>query len=175
MTAYQGPEAMPPVCLQHMRQYGFGNYRLRQQYCQWLQSACPCDEITRCKRRGQCRVAAPAAAQSEVASTTQSNLQSSAPPAKPAFRASLDFKSLRENFDTVARNVRNRNSPADPGKVLELYDEWRKLYDEGGQIGQERNQNAKSMKVTDGSASVTNGDVFSAQQALQSLLEVPGV
>lgn len=66
---------------------------------------------------------------------------------KPAFKAAIDFRAIRDNFDQVVQNVRNRNSAANPKKVLQLYDEWRELEDETGRVRSERNDNAKSMKV----------------------------
>lgn len=72
----------------------------------------------------------------------------SATPA-PAFKASLDFRFIRDNLDAVRQNVKERNSSADPDRVVRLYEEWRLLEDESGRLRSERNQNSKSMKVLD--------------------------
>ncbi|KAG8090149.1 hypothetical protein GUJ93_ZPchr0011g28282 [Zizania palustris] len=43
--------------------------------------------------------------------------------AKPQWKAAIDFKWIRENTDTVAANIRDRNSTANLDLVLQLYDE----------------------------------------------------
>ncbi|KAK9809278.1 hypothetical protein WJX73_000344 [Symbiochloris irregularis] len=62
------------------------------------------------------------------------------------FKASIDFRAIRENLETIRQNVRDRNSSADPDQVCNLYDEWRQLEDEAGRLRSERNQNSKAMK-----------------------------
>uniref|UniRef100_A0A2P2LHU0 Seryl-tRNA synthetase family protein n=1 Tax=Rhizophora mucronata TaxID=61149 RepID=A0A2P2LHU0_RHIMU len=42
--------------------------------------------------------------------------------AKPQWKATIDFKWIRENKDEVARNIKNRSSNANLELVLELYE-----------------------------------------------------
>lgn len=62
-------------------------------------------------------------------------------------QAYIDWKSIRENLEAVKANVANRNSNADPDKVIELYDRWRSLQAQAEELRTERNANAKAMKV----------------------------
>lgn len=41
---------------------------------------------------------------------------------KPQWKASIDFKWIRDNKEAVAANIANRNSSANLELVLELYD-----------------------------------------------------
>ncbi|KAF8749743.1 hypothetical protein HU200_012542 [Digitaria exilis] len=43
---------------------------------------------------------------------------------RPQWKASIDFKWIRDNRDTVADNIRSRNSAANLDLVLELYDQY---------------------------------------------------
>lgn len=65
----------------------------------------------------------------------------------PAFKAALDFKSMKENLDLYVTNTRNRLSNADPKKAVELYEQFVKLKADADQLRAERNENANSMKV----------------------------
>lgn len=62
-------------------------------------------------------------------------------------QAHIDWKALRENLEAVRANVANRNSRADPDKVLQIYDRWREALNEAEGLRTERNANAKAMKV----------------------------
>lgn len=55
--------------------------------------------------------------------TLQSSKLSHDYPAKPQWKASIDFKSIKDNKDAVAANIRNRKSHANLELVLHLYDQ----------------------------------------------------
>ena len=69
------------------------------------------------------------------------------PDPAPSFQAFLDWKSLRSDLQKHKENVAARNSSADPEQALALYDSWRQLDEETNSVRNERNLNAKSMKV----------------------------
>lgn len=46
---------------------------------------------------------------------------------KPQWKASIDFKWIRDNKDLVASNIHNRKSGANLELVLQLYDEMLNL------------------------------------------------
>lgn len=62
-------------------------------------------------------------------------------------QAHIDWRSIKENLEAVKANVANRNSRADPDKVVKLYDDWRELQNAAEQLRSDRNANAKAMKV----------------------------
>ncbi|KAG8090552.1 hypothetical protein GUJ93_ZPchr0011g28748 [Zizania palustris] len=66
--------------------------------------------------------------------------------AKPQWKATIDFKWIRENTDTVAANIRDRNSTANLDLVLQLYDEYIALQKEVERLRAERNAVANKMK-----------------------------
>ena len=66
---------------------------------------------------------------------------------EPAFRASIDFQALKSNLSVHVQNARDRNSDADPEKVVQLYDRWTQMLMEVERLRSERNANAKAMKV----------------------------
>ncbi|XP_040384991.1 LOW QUALITY PROTEIN: serine--tRNA ligase, chloroplastic/mitochondrial [Oryza brachyantha] len=66
--------------------------------------------------------------------------------AKPQWKAAIDFKWIRENTDTVAANIRDRNSAANLDLVLQLYDEYLALQKEVERLRAERNAVANKMK-----------------------------
>jgi len=63
------------------------------------------------------------------------------------FKAHLDFRFVKTNLELLRENVKNRNSPADPDVVVELYDKWVKVLEELERVRADRNANAKAMKV----------------------------
>lgn len=65
-----------------------------------------------------------------------------------AWQAHIEWKAIRENLEYIKTNVANRNSNADPEKVVHLYDQWRELQSRAEAIRTDRNANAKSMKVS---------------------------
>ncbi|CAK0784047.1 hypothetical protein CVIRNUC_007250 [Coccomyxa viridis] len=65
---------------------------------------------------------------------------------EPTFRASIDFQALKSNLSVHVQNVRDRNSDADPEKVVQLYDRWTQMLMEVERLRSERNANAKAMK-----------------------------
>ena len=65
----------------------------------------------------------------------------------PSFQAFLDWKTIRSDLQRHKDNVAARNSSADPEKAVALYDRWRQLDEDTNRIRNERNLNAKSMKV----------------------------
>ena len=66
---------------------------------------------------------------------------------KPAFRAFLDFKALKADLDKHPQNCKNRNSAADPEKVVNLYDQYCEVTQRVDRMREDRNSNAKAMKV----------------------------
>ena len=66
---------------------------------------------------------------------------------KSAFRAFLDFKALKADLDKHVQNCKNRNSPADPQKVAQLYDQYCEAQQRVDKVREDRNGNAKAMKV----------------------------
>ena len=64
-----------------------------------------------------------------------------------SFRAAIDFKAIVENLDAVRENASNRQSSADADKVADLYAQFVQLGRETDTVRQERNENAKAMKV----------------------------
>lgn len=77
-----------------------------------------------------------------------SSWSSIVPHACHGLQAYIDWKSIRENVDYIKANVANRNSKADPDRVVDLYDRWRHLQTQAEDLRTERNANAKAMKVT---------------------------
>jgi seryl-tRNA synthetase len=65
----------------------------------------------------------------------------------PAFRAYIDFKSLRDNVDAAVVNCRNRLSSADPHLVARLYEEFVAAQQEADKLRASRNENSGAMKV----------------------------
>ena len=70
---------------------------------------------------------------------------------EPSFRAHIDFQALKANLPRHIQNVKDRNSSANPQKVVQLYDQWVHLLGEVERLRAERNANAKSMKVREAS------------------------
>eukprot|EP01025_Chloroclados_australasicus_P063562 TRINITY_DN8416_c0_g3_i2.p1 TRINITY_DN8416_c0_g3~~TRINITY_DN8416_c0_g3_i2.p1 ORF type:complete len:402 (-),score=17.90 TRINITY_DN8416_c0_g3_i2:512-1717(-) len=64
----------------------------------------------------------------------------------PSFQASIDFKFIRDNLDIVKLNCHNRNSGADPQKVVDLYENFLKMQSRAEIIRTARKENAKAMK-----------------------------
>ena len=65
----------------------------------------------------------------------------------PRFKASIDFKFLKDNVDLMVKNTRDRSSSADPKLVVQLYDKYIQLKQEADLIRAERNENSGAMKV----------------------------
>lgn len=66
---------------------------------------------------------------------------------KPSFRAFLDFKALKADLDKHVQNCENRSSNADPARVIGLYDQFCEAQQQLDSVREERNSNAKAMKV----------------------------
>ncbi|XP_023524142.1 serine--tRNA ligase, chloroplastic/mitochondrial isoform X2 [Cucurbita pepo subsp. pepo] len=66
--------------------------------------------------------------------------------AKPQWKASIDFKWIRDNKDLVAANIENRKSGANLELVLQLYDKMLNLQKEVERLRAERNMVANKMK-----------------------------
>ncbi|CAA0827339.1 Seryl-tRNA synthetase [Striga hermonthica] len=64
----------------------------------------------------------------------------------PQWKAAIDFKWIRDNKDAVAANIRNRNSNANLGLVLQIYDKLMNLQKEVEKLRAERNAVANKMK-----------------------------
>ncbi|BAT78499.1 hypothetical protein LR48_Vigan04g193100 [Vigna angularis] len=65
---------------------------------------------------------------------------------KLQWKATVDFKWIKDNKEAVAANLRNRNSDADLDLVLHLYDEMLTLQKEVERVRGERNAVANKMK-----------------------------
>ncbi|CAK9325590.1 unnamed protein product [Citrullus colocynthis] len=65
---------------------------------------------------------------------------------KPQWKASIDFKWIRDNKDLVASNIENRKSGANLDLVLQLYDKMLSLQKEVERLRAERNAVANKMK-----------------------------
>ncbi|XP_057828067.2 serine--tRNA ligase, chloroplastic/mitochondrial isoform X2 [Cryptomeria japonica] len=65
---------------------------------------------------------------------------------RPSWRASIDFKWIRDNKEAVALNVHNRKSSANVELVVALYDQFSNLQTEVESLRAERNVVANKMK-----------------------------
>ncbi|XAR48541.1 Serine--tRNA ligase [Bertholletia excelsa] len=65
---------------------------------------------------------------------------------KPQWKASIDFKWIRDNKDAVAANIKNRNSNANLELVIELYERLLNVQKEVERLRTERNVVANKMK-----------------------------
>lgn len=66
---------------------------------------------------------------------------------RPSFRAFLDFRALKADLDKHVQNCENRHSNANPAKVVDLYDDFCEAQQQVDSVREERNSNAKAMKV----------------------------
>ena len=110
--------------------------------CRHLQTG---QHATDCRKRHFCAAAASAAVSdhpTDAASATLVDQQQ-----RPSFRAFLDFKALKADLDRHVQNCKNRNSNADPAKVVGLYDQFCEAQQQLDSVREERNSNAKAMKV----------------------------
>ncbi|GJP32913.1 hypothetical protein CLOM_g17496 [Closterium sp. NIES-68] len=94
-------------------------------------------------------IAASAAVEAkEVSPPTQSDDGAAKPAAAPAtWKASIDFKWIRENRDLVEVNVKERQSNADVDRVVELYEDFVSKNLEVDRLRAERNRVANAMKA----------------------------
>ena len=98
-----------------------------------------------CRKRHFCAAAASAAVadhSTDAVSATLADQQQ-----RPSFRAFLDFKALKADMDRHVQNCHNRNSNANPAKVVGLYDQFCEAQQQLDSVREERNNNAKAMKV----------------------------
>ncbi|KAM3237777.1 serine-tRNA ligase, chloroplastic/mitochondrial isoform X1 [Capsicum chacoense] len=65
---------------------------------------------------------------------------------KPQWKAAIDFKWIRDNKDSVALNIKNRNSNANLELVVQLYDKLLNVQKEVEKLRAERNAVANKMK-----------------------------
>ncbi|CAK9149048.1 unnamed protein product [Ilex paraguariensis] len=65
---------------------------------------------------------------------------------RPQWKAAIDFKWIRDNKEDVAANIKNRNSNANLGLVLELYERLLNVQKEVERLRAERNVVANKMK-----------------------------
>ena len=59
----------------------------------------------------------------------------------------VDLKYIKENYETVRENIRNRYMNVDIDDILALYEERNRLLRSLEEIRQKRNENAKRMKA----------------------------
>ncbi|CAM6091028.1 unnamed protein product [Calypogeia fissa] len=83
---------------------------------------------------------------SESSSTTGTASQVSDAIERPSWRASIDFKWIRENKDEIAANIAHRKSGGDVEAVVELYEQSVQLTQEVDKLRAERNSVANAMK-----------------------------
>ena len=110
--------------------------------CRHLQSD---QHAVDCRKRHSCAVAASAAVADRSPDAVDATLVD--PQQKPSFRAFLDFKALKADLDKHVQNCTNRSSNADPAKVVGLYDQFCEAQQQLDSVREERNSNAKAMKV----------------------------
>lgn len=79
---------------------------------------------------------------------SQGSAAEPAHPDRPFFKAYLDFRFVKSNLDLLRKNVKDRNSSADPDVVAKLYDVWVRLLEELERVRADRNANAKAMKLS---------------------------
>lgn len=77
----------------------------------------------------------------------QSDVVTSPQQHKSTFRAFLDFKALKADLDRHVKNCKDRNSSADPAKIAKLYDKYCEAQQRVDKVREDRNSNAKAMKV----------------------------
>lgn len=97
------------------------------------------------RKRHSCAVAASAAVADHSVDAASATLVDQKQ--KPSFRAFLDFKALKADLDKHVQNCKNRSSNADPAKVIGLYDHFCEAQQQLDSVREERNSNAKAMKV----------------------------
>ncbi|KAL4859468.1 Serine--tRNA ligase [Chlorella vulgaris] len=68
-------------------------------------------------------------------------------PEPPSYRASIDFKFVRDNVEAVAVNCTNRLSSADPQLVARLYEEYVEAQQQTDKLRAARNENSSAMKA----------------------------
>ena len=64
-----------------------------------------------------------------------------APPAPLAWKAAIDFKSVKENAEAVQANADKRAAPCDVARVVDAYDRYQALNREADEIRERRNAN----------------------------------
>ncbi|KAJ9509503.1 hypothetical protein QJQ45_001959 [Haematococcus lacustris] len=67
-------------------------------------------------------------------------------PVLQLYKASIDFRAIKDNLPAVEHNTRIRNSKADPRRVVQLYDQFVQLKLETDSLRAERNTNSSQMK-----------------------------
>ncbi|GFH10547.1 seryl-tRNA synthetase, partial [Haematococcus lacustris] len=67
-------------------------------------------------------------------------------PVQQLYKASIDFRAIKDNLEAVEHNTRIRNSKADPRRVVQLYDQFVQLKLETDSLRAERNTNSSQMK-----------------------------
>ena len=110
--------------------------------CRHLQSD---QHATDCRKRHFCAAAASAAVADHPADAVTATVVDRQH--RPSFRAFLDFKALKTDLDKHVQNCKNRHSNADPAKVVGLYDQFCEVQQQVDSVREERNSNAKAMKV----------------------------
>ena len=134
---------MSAQCLHSLNRLLHSSYQFAHPQRSWLRQISPRVVKGAHSCRTSCAVSQSAAPPRPVESVSRTSTAA----AQPGFKASLDFRAVRDNIEAIRQNVRDRNSSADPDRVCQLYDEWRQLEDESGRLRNERNQNSKAMKV----------------------------
>jgi len=106
--------------------------------------------------------------------------------AAPEWKANIDFKAIRENFEAVQKNADNRKAAADVAKVVDLYNQYLELKYQSDELRQERNQAAAKMKgkmdadvraalVAEGKALKEKGAALDEKlSALENALQIEG-
>eukprot|EP00959_Pyramimonas_sp_CCMP1952_P121792 2546181-Pyramimonas_sp.AAC.1 len=102
------------------------------------------------------------------------------------WKANLDFKSIRDNFEAIQKNADNRKAVADVAKVVDLYNQYLDLKFKSDELNQAKNQTAAKMKgkldadtraalIEEGKALKEKSTELDAQlNALENALQVEG-
>ncbi|KAK3274108.1 hypothetical protein CYMTET_17694 [Cymbomonas tetramitiformis] len=103
-------------------------------------------QTSRPKHTFKFRGVAPCAAPGNIRSTRALRIAASAEAPAQTWKASIDFKNIRENVDAIEENAKARASKVDVQRVAELYDEYLTVKAETDQLRAARNENAAKMK-----------------------------
>jgi len=96
--------------------------------------------------RSRGRRSGPVAALSVETPAAAAAAAAAAEPKAQTWRASIDYKAIRDDVEAVKANCERRNAAADPDLVVTLYEQYLKEKLELDAVLKSRNDNAKSMK-----------------------------
>lgn len=123
----------------------FSRLRKNSNYCLAVNSK-DISSIRKISVSATADVTSPPAVHENTSETSGGGHKSHGSGEKLTWRASIDFRSIRENREEMKRNVEHRKTNADVDKVVELYDEFVQKTMEVDKLRAERNAVANSMK-----------------------------